>query len=222
MSTPPPVLSPAEARVLAVLVEKERTVPDTYPMSLNALMAGCNQKTSRDPVMNLSEAEVQEAVDSLRRRSLVIESSGGRVMRYSQNMKRVLGVPSESVALLTTLMLRGPQTTAELRLNAERLQRFSDASALEAFLTELAEWSAGALVLQLPRAPGARESRWVHLLCGPVDVSSLPVASEPRPSSSSGTQLELAELRERVASLESEVSTLRDRLARVCSDLGID
>lgn len=222
MSTPPPVLSLAEARVLAVLVEKERTVPDTYPLSLNALVAGCNQKTNRDPVTNLSEAEVQEAIDSLRRRSLVIESSGGRVMRYAQNMKRVLGVPSESVALLTTLMLRGPQTTAELRMNSERLQRFSDASALEAFLTELAEWGPGALVLLLPRAPGARESRWVHLLCGPVDVSSFPVASEPRATSTSGTQAELAELRDRVAELEHEVDALRDRLARVCGELGID
>ncbi|MBP6814849.1 MAG: YceH family protein, partial [Burkholderiaceae bacterium] len=124
-SLPLPQLSALQARVVAVLFEKEHTVPDTYPLSLNALVAGCNQKTSRDPVMETSERDVQQALDELRQRSLVIESSGGRVMRYSHNLKRVLGVPSESVALLVTLMLRGPQTPGELRINCDRLQRFS-------------------------------------------------------------------------------------------------
>ncbi len=163
-----PPLSPLEARVLGVLVEKEQTVPDTYPLTLNALVAGCNQKTSRNPVINASEAEVQAAVDELRHRSLVIESSGSRVMRYSQNVKRVLDVPSQSVALLATLMLRGPQTAAELRANSERIHRFADTSSVEGFLDELAEREAGPLVVLLPRQPGAREARWTHLLCGPV------------------------------------------------------
>lgn len=222
MSTSIPVLSPNEARVLAVLVEKERTVPDTYPLTLNALVAGCNQKTSRDPAMNLTEGEAQEALDRLRRLSLVIESSGGRVMRYSQNMRRVLGVPAESVALLTTLMLRGPQTLGELRINAERLQRFSDASALEGFLNELSAWSAGALVLQLPRQPGAREARWVHLLCGPVDVSAFPAAAEPRVRRSEAPSEEVIELQERVHRLEGQVATLEATLTRLCTELGVN
>ncbi|MBN9425147.1 MAG: YceH family protein, partial [Burkholderiales bacterium] len=165
-------LSAIEVRVLGVLVEKERTVPDTYPLSLNALTAGCNQKTSRDPVMSAGEAEVQDAIDSLRRASLVIESSGGRVMRYAHNVKRVFELPSEAVALLATLALRGAQTVSELRINCERLHRFADASSVEAFLDELAARPAGALVAQLPRQPGTRETRWVHLLSGPAAVAS--------------------------------------------------
>ena len=144
-SLPLPQLTALQARVVAVLFEKEHTVPDTYPLSLNALVAGCNQKTSRDPVMDTSEREVQQALDELRQRSLVIESSGGRVMRYSHNLKRVLGVPSESVALLVTLMLRGPQTPGELRINCDRLQRFSDLSAMNGFLEELASRSQGVM-----------------------------------------------------------------------------
>ena len=156
---PPPVLSPLEARVLAVLVEKEHTVPDTYPLTLNALVAGCNQKTARDPVMSVTDAQAQLAIDPLMRQSLVIESSGGRVMRYAQNVRRVLGIPSESVALLATLILRGPQTAAELRLNCERLHKFADISAVEAFLEELAGRADGALVIELPRLPETRENR---------------------------------------------------------------
>ena len=141
----PSPLSPLEARVLGVLVEKQRSVPDTYPMSLNALVAGCNQKTSRSPIMNATEAEVLEALDALKHRSLVVETSGGRVMRYAHNAERALGLPSQSVALLATLALRGPQTAAELRSNSDRLHRFADVSAVEAFLHELAERPAGEL-----------------------------------------------------------------------------
>lgn len=173
-------LTPLEARVLGVLVEKQHTVPDTYPLSLNALTAGCNQKNNRDPVMNLRESEVQAAVDSLRMRSLVIESSGSRVMRYSHNIGRVLKVPDQAVALLAVLFLRGPQTVGELRINSERLHRFADLSSVEAFLEELATRPAekgGALVLKLPRQPGEREQRWVHLLCGPVEAAQAAAAS---------------------------------------------
>ena len=110
-----PSLSPVEARVLAVLVEKQRSVPDTYPMSLNALVAGCNQKTSRAPTMNVSDADVLQALDVLNGFSLIVETSGGRVMRYAHNAERVLALPTQSVALLSTLVLRGPQTAGELR-----------------------------------------------------------------------------------------------------------
>lgn len=148
--------------MLGVLVEKERTVPDTYPLALNALVAGCNRKNNRDPVLELSEAEVQSAVDELKRSALVIESSGARVARYSHNLGRVLKVPSQAEALLAVLMLRGPQTAGELRIGAERLHRFADVSSVEAFLEELAtrpDAQGGALVVKLPRRPCEREGR---------------------------------------------------------------
>jgi uncharacterized protein YceH (UPF0502 family) len=148
-------LTPLEARVLGVLVEKQATVPDTYPLSLNALLAGCNQKTARDPVIQAGEADVLVAVDSLKSLSLVFESSGGRVARYEHNMQRAYGLPGQSVALLTVLMLRGPQTAAELRANTERLHRFADVSSVEGFLDELAA-KQPPQVIRLPRAPGAR------------------------------------------------------------------
>ena len=147
----PPVLSLLETRVLGVLVEKQHTVPDTYPLTLLALTAGCNQKTSRDPLLNASEADVQSVLDHLKMRSLVVESSGGRVMRYAHNVERVLGVPSQAVALIAALMLRGAQTVGELRINCDRLHRFADTSAVEGFLEELARRPAGALVVELPR-----------------------------------------------------------------------
>src|SRR6188508_2461343 len=142
------ILSLLETRALGVLMEKERTVPDTYPLTLNALVTGCNQKTSRDPIISASESEVQAALDSLKSMSLVIESSGGRVARYSHNFERVLQVPKQASAILAVLMLRGPQTAGELRINCERLHSFADISAVQGFLDELATRS---LVVQLPR-----------------------------------------------------------------------
>ena len=207
------LLTPVEARVLGTLMEKARTVPDSYPLSLNTLTLGCNQKTSRDPLMNLSEPQVQEALDALRLLSLVFESSGSRVPRYEHNVQRVLGVPEQSAVLLGLLMLRGPQTAGELRINAERWYRFADISSVEAFLDELQERSAekgGPLVVQLPRAPGAREQRWAHLLCGPVDLSALAAAT---PSTSEPDTA----LQERVQALEAEVAALKDTVARLCA-----
>src|ERR687888_1338791 len=183
MANPLPTLSLLETRVLGTLVEKQHTVPATYPLTLNALVSGCNQKSSRSPVMEATETEVQAALDSLRSANLVIESSGGRVARYSHNIERVLQIPSQSAALLTALMLRGPQTAGELRINCERLHSFADISAVEAFLDELAARPAGALVVQLPRLPGARENRWAHLLSGAPKVDA-PTA-EPKESSGS-------------------------------------
>ncbi|MES1264397.1 MAG: YceH family protein, partial [Variovorax sp.] len=139
-----PVLSLLETRVLGTLVEKQHTVPDTYPLSLNALVSGCNQKTSRLPVLVLSDGEAQSALDSLKGYSLVSESSGGRAFRYAHNADRVLKVPSQSIALLTVLMLRGPQTPGELRIACDRMHNFADISSVEAFLDELAERPAGA------------------------------------------------------------------------------
>jgi uncharacterized protein YceH (UPF0502 family) len=206
-----PILSPLEARVLGVLIEKQRSVPDTYPMSLNALVAGCNQKTSRSPIMNVNEADVLHALDALNARSLVMETSGGRVMRYAHNAERVLALPSQSVALLATLILRGPQTAGELRINSERLHRFADISAVEGFLNELAERASGGLVAELPRAPGTRETRWVQLLTGPAPEA----AAERDRAVANGTEdaAGLAELALQVDALREEVAALKAMVA---------
>jgi uncharacterized protein YceH (UPF0502 family) len=181
-------------------------VPDTYPLSLNALVAGCNQKTSRAPLMDASDADVKAALDELRALSLVIESSGGRVMRYSHNLPRVLAIPTESAALMATLMLRGPQTPGELRINAERLHRFADLSSLEAYLAELAARPAGALVVELPRASGARENRWMHLLSGePADA---PAHAHARAADPVPAPDRLAALEARIARLEARIAAL--------------
>ncbi|WP_306554215.1 YceH family protein, partial [Acidovorax sp.] len=214
-------LTPHEARVLATLMEKARTVPDSYPMSLNGLVTGCNQKTSRDPVMNLSDAEAQEALDSLKLLTLAFESSGNRTTRWEHNFQRGVGVPEQSAVLLGLLMLRGPQTAGELRINAERWYRFADISSVEAFLDELQERSAekgGPLVVQLPRAPGAREQRWAHLMCGPVDTSAGVSAPSSGGGGSTGTS---AALQARVDALETEVANLRTTVQRLCTELGI-
>jgi len=217
MSLPP--LSLLETRILGVLVEKQLTVPDTYPLTLNALVSGCNQKTSRDPVLDASEEEVQAAIDHLKTLSLVMESSGGRVMRYAQNVARVLAIPAQSVALLTVIMLRGPQTVGELRIHSERLHRFADISSVEGFLAELAERSAGALVVELARQPGARETRWAHLLSG---APAIPAASEmPAASDERVAVGELAALRASVTQLANEVGELRATVDRVVRELGL-
>lgn len=217
-----PALSFLETRVLGVLVEKERTVPDTYPLSLNALTLGCNQKNNRHPVSQATEAEVQAAVDALRPLALVIESSGSRVMRYAHNLGRVLRVSEPGVALLAALMLRGPQTPGELRVATERLHRFADPGAVEVALRGLAERAEGALVVQLPRVPGARESRWAHLLSGPVKAADLesPAAAVPVSSTgAAGMAAELASLRADVSALQRETAELRTIVERLAGNL---
>jgi hypothetical protein len=215
-----PILSLLETRILGVLVEKQHTVPDTYPLTLNALAAGCNQKTSRDPVLEATDAEVQAAIDQLRSLSLVVESSGGRVMRYAHNVERVLGLPSQSVALLAALMLRGPQTVGELRINTDRLHRFADISTVEAFLAELAARPAGALVVELPRQPGARETRWAHLLSGAPAVA--PSAATPHAADADAVTVgEVAALKANVAQLQDELAAVKATVARLCAELGV-
>ncbi|MGE5170833.1 MAG: YceH family protein [Rudaea sp.] len=209
-------LSVAEGRVLGVLVEKQRTVPDTYPLTLNALVAGCNQKSSRDPVLALGDTEVQAALDGLKRRSLVVETSGGRVMRYAHNAERALAVPSQSVAILAVLLLRGPQTAGELRINTERMHRFADISAVEAFLHELAQRPSGALVVELPRTPGTRETRWAQLLTGPVATEGGESETRaPRAEAAPGEGPASDTLASEVAALRDEVAALRSEVARL-------
>lgn len=200
-------LSLLETRVLGTLVEKQHTVPDSYPLTLNALVTGCNQKTSRSPVMEATESEVQATIDSLKRANLVIESSGSRVARYSHNVDAVLKIPSQSVAIIAVLMLRGPQTPGELRINCDRMHRFSDLSAVEGFLNELAARPAGGLVVELARQSGARENRWAHLLSGTPAADI--VSSEKQKTPDTGG------LEERIARLEAEVAELRAALDKV-------
>jgi uncharacterized protein YceH (UPF0502 family) len=210
-------LTLTEARVLGTLMEKARTVPDSYPMSLNTLVAGCNQRSSRDPITNLTEAEVQEALDGLKRRSLAFTSRGSRVDRWEHNFQRAMVVPEQSAVLLGLLMLRGPQTAGEVRIHSERWYKFADISSVEAFLDELqsrSEDKGGPLVVQLPRAPGSREARWAHLLCGPVDISN-PTDAASEPAVSSGG------LAGRVAALEAEVAQLRTAFADLSQQLGL-
>ena len=207
--------------MLGVLVEKQHTVPDTYPLSLNALVAGCNQKTARAPVIEATDAEVLTAADGLKSLSLVFEGGGSRVVKFEHNMGRVLGVPSQSVALLAVLMLRGPQTAAELRLNCERLHRFADISSVEGFLDELAA-KAPARVVKLPRAPGEREARWAHLLCGE------PAAEPPRAGVAHDAEGgavsagELAAIKAEQTRLAAQVEALRAQVQRLSHELGLD
>jgi uncharacterized protein YceH (UPF0502 family) len=202
-------LSLLETRVLATLYEKQHTVPDSYPLTLNSLVSGCNQKTSRSPVMEVSEAEVQAALDSLKGANLVMETSGGRAQRYSHNVERLLQVPSQSAAILAVLMLRGPQTAGELRINCDRLHSFADISAVQGFLDELAARPAGALVVELPRLPGARENRWAHLLSGTPKVEA--VRASPAKDDLAST----------VERLEAEVAALKEIVARMAKQLGL-
>jgi uncharacterized protein YceH (UPF0502 family) len=212
----PFVLSQLEARVLGVLIEKQATTPDVYPLTLNALAAGCNQKTSRNPVMSVTEAQVQAAIESLRRLSLIVESYGasGRVLRYAHNLPKVLNVGEATTALLATLMLRGGQTAAELRANSERLYAFADVSSVEAFLEEMAQRSAGALAVKLARQPGSRESRWAHLLSGAVNEPPAPAASmgaeTDEPADVAALRAEVSALREDLAALREELHQLRE------------
>ena len=210
MNAPLPLLTPTESRILGVLVEKEKTVPDTYPLSVNALQAGCNQKTSRNPVMETTESEILVALDALKEKGWVREVSGGRVSRFEHQVEKVLGVPTQASALLTVLMLRGPQTAGELRLNCERLYRFADISSVEAFLEELAARADGALVVELPRLPGARENRWMHLLSGQPQIESGQASVRPV-----AAHQDMEELRARVTALEGEMAELRNLLRQV-------
>jgi uncharacterized protein YceH (UPF0502 family) len=214
-------LTPIEARVLATLMEKARTVPDSDPLTLNSLLLGCNQKTSREPLMELDEAQVASALDRLKALQLVRENSGGRSTRYEHQAQRGLGVFEQAAVLLGLLMLRGPQTAAELRLNTERWYKFADISSVEGFLEELQDRSpekGGPLVVKLARSPGAREQRWAHLLSGPVshETSDTSHRSDSSPDASAS-----ASTHQRLQQLETEVTQLRQTVTFLCAELGL-
>jgi uncharacterized protein len=210
-------LTALEIRVLGVLVEKQFVTPDAYPLTVNAITAGCNQKTSRHPVMDVTERDVTATMDGLKARSMVIETYGasGRVLRYAHNIGKVLGIGPPMQALLASLMLRGPLTPGELRSACDRLYKFADISSVEAYLEDMIPRAVVPLVVKLPRQYGAREQRWAHLVGGPVaiDEEAAPVASD------GGSR---SDLRAEVAALRDEVAELRERLARLEVALGGD
>ena len=217
-------LTPIEARVLATLMEKARTVPDSYPLSLNALVLGCNQKTSREPLMEVSDDEARSAIDTLKAQSLVFEGSSSRVPRFEHNFQRAAGVNEPQAVLLGLLMLRGPQTAAELRTCGERWYKFTEAAAVEGVLQELQQRGddgGQATVQKLPRAPGAREQRWVHLLSGEPDLEAL-AANAPTAAEAEGLLARVTALENTVARLKADNALLREHILSVSEQLGIE
>ncbi len=199
-------LSPIEARVIGCLMEKQRTTPDQYPLTLNALVSACNQKSSRHPVMQLDPGVVGHTVNQLRDRGLVHAGFSGRTERYDHKMVGTFHLDRREQAVLTVLMLRGPQTPGELRVNAARMAEFPDLEAVVAAVRALVDHSP-ALAVELPRAPGRREERYAHLLSGEPDVE--PIAPAPPDAR---TSPRTAAGGERIAALEDECRGLRAEL----------
>lgn len=211
-------LDPVQQRVLGSLLEKERTVPDTYPMTLNGLRTACNQSSGRDPILHLSESEVTTALTELRALGLtrvIHPSHGARQPKYRQVLDEVLGLDDEQRAVLTLLLLRGAQTPGELRSRSERLHPFGSLDAVESTLTSLADRSTP-LVRELPRQPGQKEARWIHLLGEPPAEPSRAAstsAAAPRPSEQlAALQAENDRLRAELATAEAELARLRQEL----------
>lgn len=205
-----PELTPVEARILACLMEKQRTTPDQYPLTLNALVLACNQKTSRDPVMALEPGEVGHVINTLRDRNLVYASFAGRTERYDHKMASTYRLNRQEQALLCTLMLRGPQTLGELRTNTGRMAEFPDLSAVAEAVRGLTERDMP-LVTQLSHLPGKREDRFGHLLCGEPKQEPLAAAlAAPHSGSRSADAGDdrIAALEARVTALQAEVTAL--------------
>ncbi|HVZ61633.1 MAG TPA: YceH family protein [Terriglobales bacterium] len=212
-TTPSYLLTAAEARVLGALIEKEITTPDYYPLSLNAVVNACNQKTNRDPVMELDEEQVRQALLGLRDHGLAGNASGAesRVTKYEHRIQEAFNFKRSETAILCVLLLRGPQTPGELRGRSERLHAFEHLDEVQSTLQRLAERNPP-LVRMLPRQPGTKESRYVHLMSG--EVEGWEAAAEAH-SASSGT----SEGEDRLARMERELSTLRDEVAGLKQEL---
>jgi uncharacterized protein YceH (UPF0502 family) len=212
--------TPHEARVIGCLIEKEITTPDQYPLSLNALTNACNQKTNREPVLELSEAEVQHSVDSLMKKYMVSDKSagyGGRVTKYKHRFCNTefgsLKFAKQELGIICVMLLRGPQTPGELRSRTNRLCEFADAEAVEATLRNLTSREDGPFIARLPRAPGARESRYAHLFSGEV-VSAGPEGEAPDDTATNSAAGAPAgpTLSQRVSALEALVEELRAKV----------
>ena len=210
--------NPNEARVIGCLIEKEITTPDQYPLSLNALTNACNQKTNREPVLNLSEAEVQQAVDSLMKKYMVSDKSagyGGRVTKYKHRFCNTefgsLKFSKQELGIICVMLLRGPQTPGELRSRTNRLCEFADAEEVETTLRNLMSREDGPFIARLSRALGARESRYAHLFSGMLESAPEPSPETAEPVATAGPSLgqRVAALEDLVAQLRTELETLK-------------
>ena len=204
-------LDPVEVRVLGALMEKQLSTPEYYPLTLNALVAACNQKSNREPVMELSESDVQRALDRLQDEKMVWKVMGGRAVRYDHNLDHVWHLNRREKALITLLFLRGAQTAGELRGRSDRLHTFESVPEVEEILRDMAAHSEP-LVRQLPRRPGQKEERWAHLVSGAV--SDTAAYAEPAPSSAHGEPMSVrvTRLEEQVAALTAELRGLKEKL----------
>ena len=208
--------SPTEARVIGCLIEKEITTPDQYPLSLNALTNACNQKTNREPVLELSETTVQQTVDALMRKYMVSDKSagyGGRVTKYKHRFCNTefgsLKFSKQELGIICVLLLRGPQTPGELRTRTNRLCDFADSGQVESVLKDLMSRQDGPFVARLPRAAGARDSRYSHLFSGLIESVDEPTAAVELPGHAAASP----SLAERVTRLEELVAGLADQIA---------
>lgn len=200
-------LTATQARVLACLMEKKETTPDQYPLTLNALRNACNQKTARDPVVSYTEGEVGHTLRELESLQLVREQWGARVAKYEHTANKALGLHSKGIALLCTLMLRGPQTLGELKTNSHRQYAFDDLDDVQFALQQLMDHEP-ALVTALPRQPGQKEGRFAHLLCGEPEIQE-PVRSSP-PVINQGLEARVAELESLVAELQKRIGEIEN------------
>jgi uncharacterized protein YceH (UPF0502 family) len=215
---PDPLLEPHEARVLACIIEKEATTPEQYPLTANAVQVACNQKTAREPVMDLDAGTVGHALRTLEGKRLVRSIHGARAQRYDHRTDDVYAISPEQRALLALLMLRGAQTAGELFTRSERLFRYRDLEQVRTILERL-ETRHPALVVKLPRGAGQREDRYAHLLCG-ADAAAAQAAESARSSARMSTHGTVdTELGERVVRLETEVAELRAQLQRLAEQL---
>ncbi len=206
-------LDPVETRILGALLEKEQTTPDYYPMTINALLAACNQKSNRNPVMKLGEEALRDAIERLRQDVLVWRTDGARAARWKHSLDRRWELEPPDKAVMTLLMLRGPQTPGELRIRSERMYNFPDVSDTESCLKALAE-RFDALVVELPRQPGQRENRWAQLMTEGEDHEAMEASlAAPAPRASAGPSK--SDHEERLQALESTVAELRQELARL-------
>jgi uncharacterized protein YceH (UPF0502 family) len=207
------VLSDVEARVLGCLVEKEITTPEYYPLSLNALVHACNQKSNRDPLMNLDEDAARQALRALGEQALARSASGdSRVAKYEHRLSEVFNFTRPETAILCELLLRGPQTPGELRSRAERMHAFEDLSVVQSTLRHLMEREPP-LAKLLPRQPGNKEARYVHLLSGDVEVREPAPVKETNASGGTGENSRMTELQSEIASLRNEVADLKRQFA---------
>lgn len=216
-----PQLTALEARVIGSLIEKQITTPDQYPLSLNALLLACNQKSNRDPMLELSDRALQDLVDGLMRRHFILEKSGfgSRVPKYQQRFCNtefsLLQFTPQERAILCELLLRGPQTPGELRTRASRMAEFSDVAQVEAALEHLAAHESGACVVRLAREPGRRDSRYAHLFSGEPPESAAndaPPVTATSATATPGTLARLATLEQQLRELRAEFQSLQEKL----------